>query len=39
MTKMADNYKSVQAFARVKQAIEDIKQGKMVVMVDYRDCC
>lgn len=37
MTKMADNYKSLQAFERVKQAIEDIQQGKMVVMVDDED--
>lgn len=37
MTLAMNNKKTLAAIKRVKQAIEDIKQGKMVVMVDDED--
>ena len=37
MNAILNNEKALQAIRRVNQAIEDIKQGKMVVMVDDED--
>ena len=37
MNAIMNNQKTLQAINRVNQAIEDIKQGKMVVMVDDED--
>lgn len=37
MNAIVHNEKTLMAFKRVNQAIEDIKQGKMVVMVDDED--
>jgi 3,4-dihydroxy 2-butanone 4-phosphate synthase/GTP cyclohydrolase II len=37
MTKILDDHPSLQAFGRVKKAIEEIQKGKMVVMVDDED--
>lgn len=37
MNAILNDQKTLQAIQRVKQAIEDIKQGKMVVMVDDED--